>query len=87
MVEKLGAVVEDPVLLVEVDGEGRWIVAGAGEEVVDSARPVARRHRGRSESITQLTKQNISLASRVAKFNHMDAQLREVGRPKNRTKI
>lgn len=50
VVEKLGAVVEDPVLLVEMDGEGRGVVSGAGEEVVDSARPVAARHRGRSEA-------------------------------------
>lgn len=46
VVEKLGAAVEDPVLLVEVDGERRRVVAGAGEEVVDGARPVAARHSG-----------------------------------------
>lgn len=65
MVEKLGAIVEDPVLLVEVDGERRRVVLGAGEEGVDSARPVAPRHSGCSEAYTSLTKQNISLASRA----------------------
>lgn len=47
VVEKLGAIVEDPVFGVEMDGKGGGLGLGAGKERVNSPCSIAPCHRGR----------------------------------------